>query len=157
PSAEPVTPPPAPPVSAAALGASSAPGTVDSGPTTVGSASQPSVSSTTVASTSSASGPGSVASAPATVASAVPTPAATQTPAARSAAAKPDDRVAQFVEAIRVTGIRSSGSESRVLMNERVYRVNEVVERNLGVKLVKVAPDTLTFSDTNGITYEKHF
>lgn len=68
-----------------------------------------------------------------------------------------DQQVAAFVEAIRVTGIRSSGNESRVLMNERVYRVNDIVERSLGVKLIKVAADTLTFVDANGVTYEKHF
>ena len=42
-------------------------------------------------------------------------------------------------------------------MNERVYRVNDIVERTLGVRLIKVAADSLTFSDPNGITYVKNF
>ena len=54
-------------------------------------------------------------------------------------------------------GIRSSGNESKVLMNDRVYRVNDIVDRNLGVKLTKVAPDSLTFTDANGATYVKYF
>jgi hypothetical protein len=86
-----------------------------------------------------------------------PTPA----PAAATTAALPpgvpDERVAAFVDSVRVTGIRSSGAESRVLMNERVYRVNDVVERNLGVRLVKAAADSLTFSDPRGVTYVKNF
>ncbi|MES2692233.1 MAG: hypothetical protein V4773_02090, partial [Verrucomicrobiota bacterium] len=74
-----------------------------------------------------------------------------------AAAAKTDERIAAFVDAIKVTGIRSSGAESRVLMNDRVYKVNDIVERTLGVRLVKVAPDSLTFSDNNGFTYVKLF
>jgi hypothetical protein len=68
-----------------------------------------------------------------------------------------DERVAAFVEAVRVTGIRSSGNESRVLMNDRVYRVNDVVDRTLGVRLVKVATDSLTFADPKGMEYIKNF
>lgn len=89
---------------------------------------------------------------------ALPAANAASTPSsAPSVAALPDGRVAAFIEAIRVTGIRSSGTESRVLMNERVYRVNEVVERTLGIRLINVASGTLTFADANGVTYEKHF
>ena len=42
-------------------------------------------------------------------------------------------------------------------MNERVYRVNDIVERTLGVRLIKVAVDSLTFADPNGISYVKNF
>lgn len=71
--------------------------------------------------------------------------------------AKPDERIHQYVEALRVTGIRSSGTESKVLMNDRVYRVNDIVDRTLGIRLTKVAPDNLTFTDSNGVTYVKYF
>jgi hypothetical protein len=70
---------------------------------------------------------------------------------------KPDERIHQFVESIRVTGIRASGGDSKVLMNDRVYRVNDLVERTLGVRLTKVANDSLTFTDSNGVTYVKYF
>jgi hypothetical protein len=87
-----------------------------------------------------------VAVAPATIVPATPPPPPT-----------PDDRITAFVEAIKVAGIRSSGSESRVLMNDRVYRVNDIVERTLGVKLIKVGTDNLVFSDPKGATYVKNF
>jgi hypothetical protein len=74
-----------------------------------------------------------------------------------STAPQPDPRVQAFVDTVRVAGIRSSGADSKVIMNDRVYRVNDIVERNLGVKLVKVEPDTLTFADPNGLTYTKTF
>ena len=69
----------------------------------------------------------------------------------------PDERITAFVESVRVAGIRSSGTESRVLMNDRVFRVNDIVERTLGVRLVKVEVDSLTFADANGTTYVKYF
>ena len=65
--------------------------------------------------------------------------------------------LASFVEAVRVTGIRSFGTESRVLMNERVFKVNDIVDRLLGVKLTAVQSDSLTFTDANGVTYVKNF
>ena len=96
----------------------------------------------------------------------ISTPAAPQVAAPAPVAAAPapvlppdapDERVAAFVEAVRVTGIRSSGAESRVLMNERVYRVNDIVERTMNVRLIKAASDSLTFSDARGVTYVKRF
>jgi hypothetical protein len=69
----------------------------------------------------------------------------------------PDERVREFVESVRVTGIRSSGADSRVLMNERVYRVNDIVERTLNVRLINAAADSLTFADERGVTYVKRF
>jgi hypothetical protein len=83
---------------------------------------------------------------------AAPAPAVVETPAPPP---KPNERIAAFVEGIRVTGVRSSGSESRVLMNERVFRVNDVVDRTLGVRLIQVGADSLTFADANGVTYVK--
>lgn len=91
--------------------------------------------------------PPPVASAP-SGSSAAPTPVA---------ATKHDERISAFVDAIRVAGIRSSGTESRVLMNDRVYRVNEIVDRNFGLRLTKVETNTLTFTDANGVVYVKNF
>ena len=98
-----------------------------------------------------ASKPPSTAPAPAAVA-----PAAAPPPP-EPPKAEPDARVQKLVDSLRVTGIRSSGTESKVLMNDRVYRVNDFVDRVLGVKLVTVTHDTLTFTDANGVTYVKNF
>ncbi|HVU34414.1 MAG TPA: hypothetical protein VHE61_13345 [Opitutaceae bacterium] len=91
---------------------------------------------------------------------AAPAPSPSASPIARAEPPPPpksNDRVHQFIDALRVTGIRSSGSDSRVLMNDRVYRVNDVVDRPLGIRLTKVSPDSLTFTDANGATYVKYF
>ena len=103
---------------------------------------------------------------PSTPTSVPTTPAATQAspvaqttpaPAPSLAPDTPDERITAFVDSVRVTGIRSSGAESRVLMNERVYRVNDIVERTMNVRLISAAADSLTFSDSRGVTYVKRF
>jgi hypothetical protein len=87
-----------------------------------------------------------------------PAPTApTVEPAAVPAPALPDPRIQTFVDAIRVAGIRSSGAESKVLMNDRVYRVGDTVDMALGIKLEAVAPDSLTFVDAHGASYKKNF
>ena len=67
------------------------------------------------------------------------------------------DRQRLVADSVRVAGIRFSGNESKVLMNDRVYRVNDVVDRTLNIRLQQVTADTLTFVDANGLTYVKNF
>lgn len=93
----------------------------------------------------------SAASRESTALPASPAPPIVSTPA------RSDERVHAFVDSIKVTGVRSSGSESRVLMNDRVFRVNEIVDRNLGLRLTAVQAGTLTFTDANGAVYTKKF
>lgn len=70
---------------------------------------------------------------------------------------QPELHIQLYVDAIRVMGIRSGGGESKVLMNDRVYRVNDIVDRALVLKLVKIEPELLTFTDPNGVVYTKSF
>jgi hypothetical protein len=77
--------------------------------------------------------------------------------AQKNPAAKPSAEVVAFIEAIHVTGVRSSGDGSKVLMNDHVYKVNDVVDRMLNVRLIEVKPDGLTFEDSNGVQYSKNF
>ncbi len=89
-----------------------------------------------------------------------PTPATTPPPTQVAAAPVPpsrDPRVDAFVDTVKVKGILPSGTDSRVLMNDRVFRVNDIVERNLGVRLTKVESNALTFTDSNGAVYVKNF
>jgi len=89
-------------------------------------------------------------------------PVAEEPPAAAPVAIPPISRAPQadpkiwtFVDAIHVTGVRTSDKVSKVLMNDRVYRVNDYVDRTLGLKLSKIQEDQLTFVDENGFTYTK--
>lgn len=95
-----------------------------------------------------------VAPAP-TVAAATPTP--TPPPAPVERAPVPSEQVYAYLDKLQVMGIRSSGTDSKVLMNDRVFRVNDIVDRGLDLRLVKVESDTLTFRDGHGVTYTKKF
>jgi hypothetical protein len=52
--------------------------------------------------------------------------------------------------------VRSTGPDAKVLIGGRTYKVNDIIDRNLGVRLVNVAPGVLTFADSNGVTYAKN-
>ncbi len=118
------------------------------------------------------SAPGGPVSAPA-VPSAVQTPTAKQpeaprqVPLASSPApavpppkldARPLDPVAiQYLDNIKVAGIRASATDAKVLMNDRVYRIGSVVSGEMGLRLVGITANTLTFEDAAGGRYTRTF
>jgi cytoskeletal protein RodZ len=79
-------------------------------------------------------------------------------PAAKSsppAASHQDHKILALINSLHVTGVRVAGDDSKVLMNNRVYRVNDVIDYELGVKLTGVSTTALTFVDDNGIVYTR--
>lgn len=87
---------------------------------------------------------------------AVETAAVEQTPAVLLPA-KIEPKAINFIEAIRVAGIRASTTDSKVLMNDRVYRLNDIVEHEMGLKLVGITANSLTFEDEHGSRYTRSF
>lgn len=69
----------------------------------------------------------------------------------------PGARFVAAVDAFRVAGIRAAGADSKVLMNDRVFRVGDLVERDLGIRLTGASADSLTFTDSTGATYTRYF
>ena len=65
--------------------------------------------------------------------------------------------VLNYLEKARVTGIRVSATDPKVLMNNRVYRLNEIVDRDLQLRIVHIAPRELRFQDSEGHVYRKTF
>ncbi len=91
-----------------------------------------------------------VASSPAPSTPVVPV-AAVLTPAEREA------KTYEFLTHLRLTGVRGLDREARVLMNERVWRLNDVVSPELGLRLSAIRPGLLVFTDAQGKTYEKPY
>ncbi len=85
----------------------------------------------------------------------VTTPAEPATPPVAATSNQPDERILDYIDRLTVLGVRSSGSDSRVLMNDRVYRVNDVVDRGLGLRLIEAQSGRLIFEDTRGVRYTK--
>jgi hypothetical protein len=104
---------------------------------------------------------------PITATAPVTTPAVAATPAASlfnspSAApapidpTKPDPKILAYLDALQIAGVRVSDTGSKVLMNDRVFRENEIVDHLLGLRLKKVENDILTFVDERGVIYTKN-
>jgi hypothetical protein len=70
---------------------------------------------------------------------------------------KPDPKILAYIDALQIAGIRVSDTGSKVLMNDRVFRENEIVDHLLGLRLKKVESDNLTFVDERGVIYTKSF
>ncbi|MBP6864580.1 MAG: hypothetical protein KBC32_04830 [Candidatus Didemnitutus sp.] len=85
-----------------------------------------------------------------------PAPVVT-TPAAPTGPARPSPRLIQAVEALRVTGIRAAGADSKVLMNDRVYRLGDIVDHELQIRLTAATAQSLTFVDETGASYTRNF
>lgn len=96
--------------------------------------------------------PAPATSAPALAPVAVqPAPASAPTDSERAAL------VYSFLDTARLTGVRGTGTSARVLMNERVYRLNDIVNAALGLRLSAVRPGLMVFTDAQGKTYEKPY
>jgi hypothetical protein len=65
--------------------------------------------------------------------------------------------ILSFLETMRVGGIRLAGGDSKVVIDGHVYRVNNTVSLELGLRLTAVDATALTFVDENGIVYTKAF
>ncbi len=77
--------------------------------------------------------------------------AAVLTPAEREA------KIYAFLTSLRLTGVRGVDRDARVLMNERVWRLNDTVSPELGLRLSAIRPNLLVFTDAQGKTYEKPY
>lgn len=71
----------------------------------------------------------------------------------------PSDPVAirSFLEESRISGIRMSGNDSRVLLNNRVHSVGSTVSHELGLSIEAIQPNEITFIDAAGTRYRKSF
>ena len=72
-------------------------------------------------------------------------------------AAEPNPYVIAFLEASRITGVRIAGSQSKVLMNNRVFRKNAIVEPKTKLRITKILKNEIQFVDESGLRYTKQF
>ncbi|HUG12071.1 MAG TPA: hypothetical protein VMM36_13715 [Opitutaceae bacterium] len=68
-----------------------------------------------------------------------------------------DPRILAYLDALRVNGIRPSPDDPKALMNNRVFRIGDVVDRELNLRLTSIAPNKLGFEDDRGMPYLKSF
>ena len=86
------------------------------------------------------------------------TPEPTAAPAAASAPAESKaDRIQAFIDALQISGARAAGADSKALVNGHVFKLNDVLDKALGLRLKQVDADHLTFVDSAGDTYVKSY
>jgi hypothetical protein len=90
--------------------------------------------------------------APTLVAAAALAPAAAGAEATSAA-----DRVQAFVDGLHVTGARAAGADSKALVDGHVFKINDIVDKALGIRLTAVDADHLTFMDRSGNTFQKSY
>jgi hypothetical protein len=66
-----------------------------------------------------------------------------------------DPRILAYLDNARVSGIRVAADDAKLLMNSKVYRTGDTVDRELGLKLVTIRPTELIFEDKRGTRYLK--
>jgi hypothetical protein len=67
------------------------------------------------------------------------------------------DTVQTVVDAFHISGVRTAGAGSKALVDGHIYKLNDVVDKAIGLKLVKVDEDHLTFVDRDGNTFVRNF
>src|SRR5258708_6274891 len=67
--------------------------------------------------------------------------------------AKLEPKAITYIENLHIAGIRASATDSKVLMNDRVYRVGDIVEHEMNLKLIGITANSLTFEDERGGRY----
>ena len=72
-------------------------------------------------------------------------------------AAKLEPRAIEYIENLKVAGIRASATDPKVLMNDRVYRPGSVVNAEMSLKLAEITANSLTFEDDHGGRYTRTF
>ena len=76
---------------------------------------------------------------------------------APTTSSQPSEAVLRFLERSKVTGVRVSATDPKVLMNDRVYRIGDVIDRDLQLRVISIDTRELKFRDTEGHVYTKAF
>lgn len=67
------------------------------------------------------------------------------------------DPVKTFLDDANITGVRVAGSRSKVLMNNQVFRIGDVVDEKLGLKVADITSEAIVFNDESGTEFRKSF
>jgi hypothetical protein len=83
-------------------------------------------------------------------------PAVIAPPPAPLDPSQPDPKILAYIETLQVAGVRLTGTGSKALINDRVYREGDIIDRLLGLRVKKIDSDVLTFVDERGVIYTKN-
>jgi len=69
-----------------------------------------------------------------------------------------NDRIENYIGNATIAGIRLSGADSKVVLNNRVYRLQEwVLDTDIKLKIIGIEKNHIHFEDEHGTRYTKRF
>jgi hypothetical protein len=93
-----------------------------------------------------------------------PVPVVVQAPEPAAAAPKVADtsqghmdELQAIVDAFHISGVRTAGADSKALVDGHIYKLNDIVDKKTGLRLIKVDVDHLTFADRDGTNFVRTF
>jgi hypothetical protein len=89
--------------------------------------------------------------------STIDAPPAAPSTVALSHPGRPSLRMINTVEAFRISGVRASATDSKVVMNGRIYQVGDIVDHEQGIRITAVTANSVIFEDESGATYTRKF
>ena len=63
--------------------------------------------------------------------------------------------VLAYLDRLQIQGIKLSGNRSKVLMNNKVYGIKSLVNRDFGLRIYKIRAQEIIFVDDAGVLYRK--
>ncbi|MFQ3224053.1 MAG: hypothetical protein ACI8Z5_000295 [Lentimonas sp.] len=75
--------------------------------------------------------------------------------AAAKAAAKPSQDIIHWLAQAKISGVRISGSASKVILNNKAYSIGDTVHVALGLKVLIIQEKRILFTDAKGKKYLK--
>jgi rRNA maturation endonuclease Nob1 len=75
--------------------------------------------------------------------------------AAQKAAAKPSEDIITWLAHAKLSGVRMSKTDSKVILNGKAYSTGEFVNFKLGLKVMAIQKERVLFVDGNGKKYMK--
>lgn len=69
----------------------------------------------------------------------------------------PENKTQQFINSLSITGVMISKDESMVLINNRVFLKNAIINPDLNLQLIDIQPQKITLQDNSGSTYTVDF
>ncbi len=78
-------------------------------------------------------------------------------PSAPPAASIKNPAILEYIEKMVIQGVRLSGTNSKVLMDNKVYRLNSFVNRDLKLRIISINKERIIFADYAGVQYAKFY
>ena len=70
---------------------------------------------------------------------------------------EPNQKITDWLEQSTISGVRITSSSSKVILNNKAYMPDKIVNMPLGLKILEIEPERITFIDSNGVEYIKLF